>query len=83
VGATGKSDVPKIVDKVRCNDIVDSCLLLTDFEEVMFCPTILLAFTVTGLRPQSGSGLRAQTTAPMEAGLRLYSCAERSSCIYS
>ena len=38
---------------------------------------------VTGLRPQSGSGLRAQTTAPMEAGLRLYSCAPRSSCIYS
>ena len=39
--------------------------------------------SVTGLRPQSGSGLGAQTTAPMEAGLRLYSCAPRSSCIYS
>jgi len=43
----------------------------------------LLLAGVTGLRPQSGSGLRAQTTAPMEAGLRLYSCAPRSSCIYS
>ena len=41
------------------------------------------AVPVTGLRPQSGSGLGAQTTAPMEAGLRLYSCAPRSSCIYS
>jgi len=45
--------------------------------------TSLMSITVTGLRPQSGSGLRAQTTAPMEAGLRLYSCAPRSSCIYS
>ena len=39
--------------------------------------------TCHGAKAPSGSGLRAQTTAPMEAGLRLYSCAPRSSCIYS
>jgi len=66
VGATGKSDVPKIVDKVRCNDIVDSCLLLTDFEEVMFCHTILLASTyalsVTRLFLLTSSAIGSEST---------------------
>ena len=57
---------------------------LPDLSEDNVCHALVeLIALVTGLRPQSGSGLRAQTTAPMEAGLRLYSCAPRSSYIYS
>jgi len=67
-----------LADALKCFPtlaMIATPLLLSKIKE--------LTEDVTGLRPQSGSGLGAQTTAPMEAGLRLYSCAPRSSCIYS